>query len=455
MQSTFVRALVSLDQDCCELTGFYCNMCPYCLRVTKLSERITQFNRRQRQKVLKRPRYALFFSLFCLLLATTSAASGANRPSLSDLKDVVPTAEGEVISIVGGRAAAHVDSNKRYQSDMLVVVRVEVDGQNDWIWLREGEIGIDFNSSTKPIEFDWHRFEENEDLTPVLNALRENWGDKLFWRPPPVNSKMSFMNWRHMDTFVMKSPRKDVTITNVVQSDNLHKPSIGSTTGTVSHHRMWYFPAPPRILRIGELNSAHHVTFRDESFDQLSPWRWTHGARWRVQAGACKNPYYLSDSEDPSHESYYEYIRWFSGSGLISIDVPEPLRPQDRPQEVQIHSNFEHTWGDGLFIQSTPLLELENDILRKNWSQKKAGSELLNINLSGSFFDSGITIRASGQSNPINELKLHAVTIADPFSQGTAFSGDGKPAAQLDGGCSSPWQTLGLISACSRKPLEA
>ena len=215
-------------------------------------------------------------------------------------------------------------------------------------------------------------------------------------------------------------------------------PRIESSTRTNAKHRMWYFPVPPKRLQIGAINSEHRVTFTDASFNSESPWLWSTGSKTEFQSGSCDNPLFDPDIKDSSLAASFKKIRWFTKSGLITIDTPKPLKLHDSHDfTVEIHSDFAHTWGNAIFIQSTPLLTPDRDPFRKHWSGTMAGNELLDISISGKFYDAGIELRAHGPNNPAQDLLLNDVTISDPFSLGTAFSGTGQPTSTIDGDCSN------------------
>lgn len=407
--------------------------------------------------------YSAIIFLVIFSFATTNSQAELDPPTshpyLYDFRDRTPMFEGERAQIVGGWAIAKkITAKEQYTSDHLIITLVDINSEDptQWAWIREGVLGADLNTDSNPIEFSWYPFLKGQDLSPFLIALRRNWGDTLIWRPAPVDGTMSFINWGKMNRLAMKAPNKNITIKNVPNSDRTHLATIGNSIEPVSHHRMWHFPVPPtHSLEIGEIDSPYKVTFQDASFDKSSPFLWAKGAKWAVQQGSCRNPYYDQNSDNPNHESYYQYIRWFSLSGLIEVEVPQILTPSKNAKlytnKIKIHSDFRHIWGNAFFARSTPLTtSLDN--LKKSYSNTLAGNEVLDVEISGQFYDAGIEFRSHGKAHPLKKLVLNSVTISDPFSLGTAYSGDGAPTSYLDGLCSTlsnPSLNLGVFGRAS------
>ena len=213
---------------------FYCNFRATARCATKLSRGITQFNFDDGHRTATAV-FAEFFAIAVLIFAQSSYALASDQPYLIDLANVVPDNEGQIVNIAGGRAIAKKGIAQHLQSDDLVLVRVRGDDASGWAWVRDGAPGVDFNTDSQPIEFAWYPFKQGQDLAPFLNRLKQNWGDKLFWRPPAVDARMSFIDWGHMHTLVMKSPLADIVIYNVADSDKSHPATVGNGEGPVSN----------------------------------------------------------------------------------------------------------------------------------------------------------------------------------------------------------------------------
>lgn len=403
-------------------------------------------------------RLSILPSLWCALFLTI--ANAEEIPYLADLAKKAPNYRGERVKIVGGFAVARRASEFGLQPhiDNILFSKPHLNHPvHNWVWQREGELGLDLNTFDNPIELSWHPMVSGQDIAPVLRGLRKNTGDLLIFRPAPIDVRMSFIDWGSIDTLIMRAPSAPITISNVPESDRVHRASTGKPGRSVSHHRMWHFPTRPgKIVQIGELGSENRITFTDASFDRNNPWKWTAGARWAVQRGNCRNPAFDQKSQDPTHESYYKNIRYYSKSGLIGFSVPladdTPLSGDQA--NIAIHSNFKHVWGAAIFAESVIEPKSSAPSFKSNIQNYNAGERALNFHISGEYYDAGITFRAHGTSHPVSDLLLDNVVISDPFGQGTAYPGDGPPTARKNAGCSSigrPSLDLGVFGTARGK----
>lgn len=387
-----------------------------------------------------------FITLLTVILSHFSPIAQAELPFLQALSSYKPQFAGEEKAVVGGVAVATLRSDLPQHlvaDDTLVTfVHQSADETEQWAWIRNIVAGNKFNTDEYPIELAWHPVEPGQNISPILRKLRSNWGRTLIWRPAPVDAKMSYIVWNDMDVFKMKAPQKNITITNVPDSDFGHRATLANQRAPVSHHRMWSFPEPPETaLEIGEENSPYKVTFTDASFDAGNPWLWTKGARWGVHHGGCRNPGYEPGTADPEHESHYPNIRWFSQSGLIEIMVPGRGNPSEYPSDgipVAIHSDFRHIWGNAIYIRSEPSgLEFVNGKRNPLYDKNRGGTLALNVEISGEFYDAGIEFVPHDIYHPVRDLHLKNPVISDPYSLGTAYPGYGAPKSHMDATCSS------------------
>ena len=162
-------------------------------------------------------------NVLSLLITLFFCNSGfCSEPYLYELEDTRPESLGQRIKIIGGYAVSGQLENANIKSDHLLVTRIN--GNSQLAWFRENTPTNRQNTQHNPIEFDWYPFSQNDDIAPILIKLRENWGKSLYWRPPSKDVTMSFIDWGSMEVLVMAPPLKDITITNVPESDLSHDP---------------------------------------------------------------------------------------------------------------------------------------------------------------------------------------------------------------------------------------